>query len=343
MTSKQNLSLFFVTLALTFYTWYLLIDSSSLSLNARDRTSSKLEKVRNLGIGENPVDIRRAVEFPEWLRTNLTELTFDLKDSISSRPPKLSPSESLEIIKLIGSFGTRAAFATSTIITALKSSNDQQSEFNKQALLALYRVAKAPESVEGFLRENCSGDVLQITEHTYSCFILKKLGLEVSPVTEKSLDKFTELNLKEVSVTIDTWIKDQKMILDSADALIYPLCIYASTLKGESIDLAYNTYQNILSSSLSSHIKISTLRCAADFSPLNSAILDKISYLMQFDNDSIVRREALLTLLQYGSERSLELAKAYGHKFLNGEPAPETIEAHPFRQWYLDKSEVKSN
>jgi hypothetical protein len=348
MKDKPTLFLFLFTLSLTILLWFSLFDPTYI-VSKNDGTSSKLEHARTLGVGENPVDIRRAVEFPDWLRSDLTDLSNDLKSSLTDTQSKLSSSERIEIVKVIGSFGSRAAFATSTVLEVLKSvpeTEKDKSDYSSlyyQAILALARIIKAPESAEAYLREECLGDVEEIKGPKIACLLLKRIGFEVSPKTDVTIKNYVNLNLDRTKDTVNKWITANGVVTESIDDAIYPLCIYGTFLTSESVETAYQLYEMIFTSQLNTHVKIATLRCAADLATLKPAVLERISHLMQFDSDQQLRKEALLSLLQLGSERSLELAKAYGHKFLNGEPAPELIQPHPFRKWYLEQSNLNKD
>ncbi len=343
---KANSLLFFILfLFVAILAWFLIYNSISVPRKSNS-INSKLEEIRTLSIGENTVEIRRAVEIPEHIKDMIREMIDQLKES----PDQFSDLEKVEIVKVIGSFGKRASFASSTLLNLfLKSepSIDTQSIYF-QSLLALIRVTKSPESVENAFHKRCVArfDVQtekgNITPELYVCAAMLRLGLVLPKEIKDKVETFFSEQFTSSYAKVKEWNLMQNLNLEDSDSIVLPACLYSQILSKEQVTLSEEMIQSILKSSQTRHAKITALSCVIDQANKSSDLLDEVSHVMQFSSDKELRKESLLTLLHIGSERSLELAKAYGHKFINGEPPPEVTVNHPFREWAIE-SQIKTD
>lgn len=342
MKKNNSLILFCLCLLATVGTWSVLFKSLEMP-SQLSKLSIKLEKIRSLGIDENPVEIRRAVEIPENIKDDMRDVLESLKKGIEDNSQAYRENEIIEIIKVLSAFGERASFASSTILKLI-----QQSAISKdvdsvyfQGLLALVRITRSPESAESVIREKCLDHSSSDNGSLYSCVALLRLGLNLPKEVEVETLKFVTELYNEESKTLNLWLEKGGMIVEKVDAVLGPLCLYSAVLKNGQLEEFQRIIVKILQSNLSSHVKVAALNCTIDMATKMPSLLDLISHTMQFASDKTLRKEALLTLLHIGSERSLELAKAYGHKFINGEPQPEIITPHPFREWAIESISKK--
>ncbi len=334
----RNFLFFFLFLIVAFGVWAYLLRVDTPEYKP-ELYASRIEKIRTFGLNERPSEIRKAIATPEWMKGELDSILNDLRTGVdSSSNDKLTESQILEIISTLSDFGPRMASATSIIIKLL---NSDSAKINKylfqELLLALARFKSIPESIPENIINSCEEEGENAPIY---CALNKRIGLKISDNSEKKL----KLEIEKVFAGLPNF--DGKL-----------LCLYSYFFNKEEVR---KVIQILNDDKINNELKRLIINCSIDMlgtdtnnivskpssdektiiSEEKQELINQLSDIMQYDKSKILRREALLVLLQSRSEKAVSLVKGYGHKFINGEVKADDIDPHPFRQWALKTAPI---
>ena len=294
---------------------------------AESGTFSKLVvRVRSHSIREGLNEPRKIGTKNSLMKKEVGELVERLNDLKDFDGSELTKQQILEAVNSIGYAGADGASATSAIEKIFLSASS--ADLEEASVLTLVRIKSIPQSIEEGLGNICSEDL-----EGPKCKLVSKLFFRLD------LDQNQEVKAKMKALAKET-----------LDQIIYISNHCASPLAEEKIIRAKNAFFNlsvfggsgpevsaalikILKSNCNSEIIKLAVQSISDQKVIDKELLTELSYVMQYSENSEIREEALLCLRRIGSEEALSLVHAYGHKFINGEPKPPEIKAHPFLKW----------
>lgn len=327
----RNFLFFFLFLIAAFGVWAYLLKVDA-PVYQPELYAARIEKIRTFGLNERPSEIRKAIATPEWMKDELDLILSDLKSGIdSTSQDQLTESQVLEIVSTLSDFGPRMASATSAVLKLLEAQLLSNGSYQKnkylfqELLLALARFNSIPDSIPEDILNRCEKDSKEDTENSVLyCALSKRIGHAISENAEKKLQ-----------------VETDKVISSLPNFEGKLLCLYSPFFKKDDF---YKVTQLLMDTASTNELRRLIINCSIDMlsnekkalSEEKKELINKLSDIMQYDKNKILRREALLVLLQSRVEEAVSLVKGYGHKFINGEVKADDIDPHPFRQWALE-------
>lgn len=322
MSKFIKIIIFWLLAILLLSSIYKFANNIKIHKSKNEKLSILVEKVRLHDVHEKLKEVKRVGTSPQWIKDSISQLILYLSENKDENGNPLTNSQILEVFNAFGSSGKESSPATSAIIKILL--NNSNIEVFKVGLLSLVRIHSQKESLEDIFNLECRDD------NSERCHFAKILKLRFDDSEKKSAknnDLSNFINDKILKIhDFNSWDGDIKRKL------------YEASLLG---DLDIDTINNIcklIKVVENKEVKLSLINLLSDQKESIEANVNCLSYTMQYDSNLSVREAAFIALRRIGTDLSLSLIHAYGHKLINGEVAPKEEANNPFITWAINNA-----